>query len=123
MAHKIRREPHAAHTANGAGWDLEWIDAQADTRIEVLGLPRGFTYHSGYRDADGKQHWMYTRKVNLSPGRCDRCPPEPMPAARYDEANPRGCCAEGTTMHLRCNDCDYCHTHAPELARAAHAEA
>jgi hypothetical protein len=45
-----------------------------------------------------------------------------VPPARYDEANPRGCRANGTAMHLRCNDCDYCHTHAPEMASAAHVE-
>lgn len=67
----ISRLKHAAHTANG-GWDLEQIDVQAESRFEVE-LPDGFAYHSGYRDAEGRQHWLFTKKAQLSEGKCGRC--------------------------------------------------
>lgn len=68
----IARIKHAAHTANGGGWDLEQIDVQAESRFE-LDLPNGFAYHSGYRDAEGLQHWLFTRKAPMSEGKCGRC--------------------------------------------------
>lgn len=73
----ITRERHAAHTGDGTGWDLERIDAVADRREDVRDIPRGFTYHSGYRgrsgDGVGYQVWIYYRKAPLSPGTCERC--------------------------------------------------
>lgn len=73
QTHSITRIPHAAHTGNGGGWDLEQIDIQSATRFGH-NLPPGFEYHSGYRDHAGNQHWLFVRCAPLSPGRCERCP-------------------------------------------------
>ena len=73
----ITRIPHAAHTGPGTGWDLEQITLD-DTTLDDVNrppkyLPGGFTFHSGYRDAENRQHWIYYRKAPLSPGTCERC--------------------------------------------------
>lgn len=44
-----------------------------------------------------------------------------LPPATYNyEVYQPGCHANGTVTHPRCNACDYCHEHAPEMALAAH---
>jgi hypothetical protein len=66
----ITRTIHAAHTGPRTGWDLEQIDVAADTRESIPygtdGIPYGFEYHSGYRDASGAQHWLFTREAPFS---------------------------------------------------------
>jgi hypothetical protein len=79
------RVPHAAHYVYGhpaKGHDLERIDVNTGearcSRDRVVlgdaaGLPSGYAYHSGYVDANGHQHWIYTRTAPLSPEPCARC--------------------------------------------------
>lgn len=84
------RGEHAAHAEGGGGWDLEQWDVRGVERHEdvksVVGkpaaqaehgdVPLDAEYHHGYRDAEGRQHWVFVRSAPLSPGRCPRCPRE-----------------------------------------------
>ena len=71
---KITRELHAAHTLNGGGWDLEWIEITTPDRASVVNLPPGFKSHVGNRDSNGTQHWFFVREAPMSLGKCGRCP-------------------------------------------------
>lgn len=73
----IRITKHAAHYMGGiGGHDLEISTFAAPVRVRPEGLHPDAEYHSGYV-ADGVQHWVYTRKLPLSPGRCAYCPRVP----------------------------------------------
>lgn len=68
---RYSREPHAAHHMySNTGHDLERWEVRADVRgrdVRSLGLPDDVTYHSGFRDADGRQWWTYVRIAPLTP--------------------------------------------------------
>ena len=71
--------PHAGHYAYGAGGhDLErWViqSSTIPTALDAanLGLPADARYHSGFRDGNGVQFWMFTAIRPLSPGECRLC--------------------------------------------------
>lgn len=72
-----RREPHAAHYGNhpGHGHDLEWWDAvQAWTDPRPADVPSDAEKHSGYLDAERRQHVLFCRAAPLSGPPCSRCP-------------------------------------------------
>lgn len=73
---------HAAHYVGHPerGHDLIQLDV-TDTDWSP-GKPRpesavaiGAEYHSGYRDKDGKQHWVFNRRIPMGEGTCERCAP------------------------------------------------
>ncbi len=97
-----RRIQHAAHYSYrhpAVGHDLEQWDVMGlSMPVHPSGVPMGATYHSGYLDRDGQQHYVFTRIAPLSPGRCAQCPIDrmfPVPADVLAEqpglvANDRG---------------------------------
>lgn len=65
---------HAAHYMGGiGGHDLEVYTFAAPTNVRPSDMHPDAEYHSGYV-SQGVQHWTYTRKLPLSPGRCPLCP-------------------------------------------------
>lgn len=75
---QYRRVPHAAHYSfrhDGGGHDLEQWTFAAPVNKRPDDVPRDAEYHSGFRDSDGVQHWVYVRRAELSPGTCERCAP------------------------------------------------
>lgn len=79
-----RRIYHAAHYGGvrhpvyGTGHDLEqWTYAHPllDPGKRPATIPGDAEFHSGYRDQNSVQHWVYTRRAPLSPGFCEHCVP------------------------------------------------
>lgn len=71
---------HAAHYCdatkkNGGGHDLDQWDVTSDVRPadSAVGLA-GAEWQYGYRDAEGRQHWVFTRIASFSDVRCGSCP-------------------------------------------------
>lgn len=88
---RYSRIQHAAHYAygfvhpeRGQGHDLEqWDAAEEDCQrgprtgnpMRPEGVPVGAEYHSGYRDAEGKQRYLFVKPAPLT-GTCPRCAPK-----------------------------------------------
>lgn len=81
-----KRIQHAAHYEGphpAKGHDLEQWDYLPDgqtTRdrcgdpVRPDGIPSGAEYHCGYLDREGRQHWLFVRRVPLTGPACNRCP-------------------------------------------------
>lgn len=70
-----RRIHHAAHHVGG-GWDLEeWDSVQRWNEPSPKSIPRDAEKHSGYIDAQGRQHVIFLRKAAMGEGHCERCRP------------------------------------------------
>lgn len=60
------REPHAAHTSTGQGWDLEkWDVVQAWNDPRPTAVPSDANKHTGHL-GDGVQHVVYVRRAPLT---------------------------------------------------------
>lgn len=69
------RAPHAAHTGDGGGWDLEQWDVTQPVRApRPAEVPADAEFHHGYLDTADQPHAVYVRRAPLSAGTtCARC--------------------------------------------------